>query len=268
VENISKDKGRLNMKSNRTSKSGSVEKALQILEVFDEKNPYLSLEEISKLTGFSKSSAFRMICSLENFGYLKRGVIAKTVQFSLGYAYLEKAQLVSNQLNIKELAKDEMVNLRNETGLTVQLAIREGENAIYIEQFESLNPIRLYPQIGRKAPLYSAACPRTLLAYLPDDEQEELLKRFKYHRFTKNTITDPEEVKRRCNMIRKNGYELSEGELHESTIAIATPIFGLSNNAIASLSLVGLEGDFEGKKSSLIRSLLQKASIISNKLHV
>ncbi|WP_126428590.1 IclR family transcriptional regulator [Brevibacillus marinus] len=253
--------------SDKLSKIGSVEKALQILECFTRKDPFLTLDEIANRTGFSRTTTFRMICSLEKFGYIKRKPTAGELQFSLGWAFLEKAQLVNEQIDIKEMAKEEMLQLRNQTGLSIQLAVRDGLDAVYIEQFESLKPFRLYPEIGRRAPLYSAACPRVLLAFLPDREREDLLQKFTYNSFTSHTLTSPERIRAELVKIRENGYAISKGELHEGTIAIAAPIFNFSQRVVASLSIIGLESDFtDMKMDELIGLLKSKADAISQKL--
>ena len=251
----------------KVSKIGSVEKALQILECFTRKDPSLSLDEIAKRTGFSRTTTFRMICSMEKFGYIKRKPTAAELQFSLGWVFLEKAQLVNEQMDIKEIAKEDMLQLRNQTGLSVQLAVRDGLEAVYIEQFESLQPIRLYPEIGRRAPLYSAACPRVLLAFLPDQEREHLLQKFNYNSYTSHTLTSPELIRRELVKIRENGYAISRGELHEGTIAIAAPIFNFSQTVVASLSIIGVNSDFtERKMEELISQLKTTAAAISQKL--
>jgi IclR family KDG regulon transcriptional repressor len=251
----------------KSSKNGSLEKALEIIECFDRKNPWLTLDEISKRTGYSRTTTFRMICSLEKFGYLRRKLTPGGIQFALGWTFLEKANQVTEQLDIRETAKVEMMGLRDETGLSVQLAIRDGMDAVYIEQFESLKPIRLYPQIGRRAPLYSAACPRVLLAFLPQKEQEKLLESFSYNSYTPNTITTPDQIKQELHQIREKGFAISKGELYEGTFAIAVPIYDYNNSVVAALSLIGLEQDFPEKDlEETIQLLQEKAKIISNKL--
>lgn len=180
----------------KISKNTSVEKALEILECFDHKHSTLTLEDISSITGYPKTTTFRLINSLESYGYLKRNNKYKETKFSLGWTFLNKGNLVSTQLNIREVANDDMIELRNDTGLTVQLAIKDGDQAVYIEQFESLKPIQLYPQIGKRAPLYAAACPRVLLAYLPEKERDHILNSSHFDSYTSNTLTDTKQIKK------------------------------------------------------------------------
>ncbi|WP_423800778.1 IclR family transcriptional regulator [Neobacillus sp. SAB-20_R2A] len=253
--------------NDKSSKSGSVEKALEILECFDRKNPFLTLDEISERTGFSRSTAFRMICSLEKFGYIKRKQTSGEVQFSLGWSFIEKSHLVVEQMDLREAARDIMKDLRDETGLSVQLAIRDGLDAVYIDKIESLKPIRVYPEIGRRAPLYAAACPRVLLAFLPENEQTKLLIKFAYRPITEKTMNSIEQIQQQLQTIKEKGYEISKGELHEGTIAIAVPIFDHYYSAVASLSVIGLENDFsEGSIQQIIEALNRCSANISFKL--
>lgn len=227
------------------SKNGSVEKALQVIECFDLRTPSLTLEELSLKTGFPKPTVFRLISSLEKFGYIKRVSQEGQHKFKLGMAFLEKGEIVNSHFDIRELAKQEMLSLRNETGLSVQLAIRDGNEAVYIEQFEALTPFSVYPQIGRRVPLYAAACPRVLLAFLPVEEQQSIIESYSYTSFTPYTKIDHAKVVTELREIKEKGFSISKGELHEGTIAIAVPVFNVNHTVIAALSVIGMDRNLE-----------------------
>ncbi|EFV74008.1 IclR family transcriptional regulator [Cytobacillus sp. FSL W8-0315] len=233
------------MMKERQSKSGSVEKALSILELFSMKTPSLTLDAIAERSGFPKPTVFRMLCSLEKFGYVKRVTLEGQMRFKLGMAFIEKSQIVTSDFDIREYAKSELLELRNNTGLSVQLAVRDGDHAVYIEQFESLNPIRVYPQVGRRVPLYAAACPRILLAYLPEDEQDYILSNYEYTSFTSKTKINYDSIKKELNEIKAKGYSLSHGELYEGTTAIAVPVLGRLKEVLGAISMIGMSQDFE-----------------------
>ncbi|RHW42781.1 IclR family transcriptional regulator [Neobacillus notoginsengisoli] len=243
-----------------SSRSGSVEKALRIVECFDLKHPSLSLEELSVMTGFPKPTVFRMICSLEKFGYIRRAAKEGQLRFQLGMGFLEKSQIVNSQLDIRASAKKEMLRLRNETNLSVQLAIRDGQDAVYVEQFEALKLIRVFPQVGRRVPLYAAACPRVLLAVLPEEEQKAILAGAEYQLFTPHTKTDEEQILEELAGIRRDGYAVSKGELYEGTIAVAVPIKNINAEVLAALSVIGTEQDFEDEKIDVYIEKLMAAA--------
>ncbi|MED2974257.1 IclR family transcriptional regulator [Fictibacillus sp. B-59209] len=241
---------------NKSSKNGSVEKALNILEFFNERDPFYTLQQLSTETGYPKTTLFRLLCSLEKFGYVRRIIKNGEILFALGWSFLEKAALVKDQINLKELARDEMISLRNKTNLSVQLALQDGKEAIYIEQIPSFQPIRIYPEIGKRVPLYSAACPRVLLAYLSHREQEGILS---------DSISN--NLHQELVHIREKGFAVSKGELAEGTMAMAVPIFDGQEDIIASLSVIGLEHDpiFKDTKE-VINNLKTASEAISTKL--
>ncbi|MEH7121783.1 MULTISPECIES: IclR family transcriptional regulator [unclassified Bacillus (in: firmicutes)] len=223
----------------------SVEKALNILECFDSKNTWLTLNEISMKTGYSKTATFRMIKSFEGYGYVKRDSTLKEAKFSLGWAFLLKANLITEQMDIREIAKDDLIELRNKTELTVQLAIRDGNEAVFIEQIESLNPIKIYSQVGKKARLYAAAGPRVLLAYINEQEQNHILATSELLAYTENTLIDIDQIKAELVKIQEHGYAISRGELYEGTMEIACPVFDVNGIVAGSISIVGIESDFK-----------------------
>jgi IclR family KDG regulon transcriptional repressor len=253
--------------STKISKSGSVEKALTILECFDIKNPYLTLDQLSNKTGFPRATVFRMICSLEKFGYIRRKETTGEMLFSLGMVFLEKEHIVSTQLDIREISRPYMLQIRNETGLSVQLAVRDGDEAVYIDHVESLNAIRFDPQIRFRAPLYAGSAPRVMLAYLPEKEIDEILDRTVIVAFTDRTKVDRRAIKEDLKFIKENGYSISRGELLKGTMAIAAPVFNINGHVTACLSIIGLDSDFkEDLLDGMIQSLIKHSRAVSSQL--
>lgn len=253
--------------SMKTSRSSSVDRALTVLDCFTEIDFYLSLNEIAQKSGIPRSTVFRMLTSLETFGYIKTVKTSEKTLYCLGHAFLEKGMLVHRHMDIREYARDHLIELRNELNLTVQLAIRDGLDALYIEQIPSFRPIQLYPAIGRKAPLYAAACPRVLLAFTENKEQTHLLSQYKFQAFTPNTPTEMTDIIKRLERIREEKYSVSRGELFEGTIAIAVPIFcPHTNDVLAALSVTGLENNFENVIDSYISILQHTSAQISKKM--
>lgn len=153
----------------------TVLKALELLQLFLD-HPQLTLQEAVHLSGQPKTSVYRMLMSLEEGGLLKRTDVGA---YELGLGFLQYGQAVSERMDIRREALPVMVRLNEEIGEAVNLIIRDGEEATYVEKVDTKEPIRVYTAIGRRAPLYAGACPRVLLAFLPDEEQEKYLSRVK-----------------------------------------------------------------------------------------
>lgn len=252
----------------KTTRSSSVDKALLLLECFKEKKWVLTLDDLVKQTGYPRSTVFRMLTSLEDYGYIRKFKLSNKTWYSLGFTFLEKGQMVHRNIDIRSYARESMLALRNELNLNVQLSIQDGINALYIEQIQSWRPIRLYPAIGRRAPLYAAACPRVILAYMESDEQKSILTESKFKFFTTNTTTDQTEIMETLKEIRRHGYSHSYGELIEGTYAMAVPVYyPSSQKVIAALSIVGLESDFTEDQNWYVSKLKETSSEIAEKFN-
>lgn len=250
-----------------SKRNSSIEKALIVLNCFSEQNFALTLDDISKITNIPRSTLFRILSTLEEYKYIKKSLVSNKTWYTLGYTFLEKGQMVHRHLDIRDYAKEEMIALRNEVNLNIQLAIQEGLDALYIEQIPSWRPVRLYPAIGRRAPLYAAACPRILLAYLDNKEQTEVLNRLNLKKFTNSTPIDRQDIEQIIMDIREKGYSVSRGELFDGTLAFAVPVFyPKSQKVLASLSIVGLENNYDKNFDYYISLLKETAGNIEKNL--
>lgn len=245
------------------SKNKTVVRSMDILNLF-RGYPKLSLDEIVQLSGMPKTSVHRMAGSLEDMGFLKKDIDSR---YSLGLLFLEFGQLVKERMDIRKIALPTMNYLRDEANEAVNLVIKEGNEAVYIEKLDTMQPVRVFTKIGRKAPLYGGACPRALLAFLPQMELNQYLNEIELISFASGTITDKEELRKVLTECRKNGYTVSHSELEDYTAAVAAPIFDSNNQVVASISLAGPSMRFQEEHlSELIRLIKNGANEISYKL--
>ncbi|MEK4341002.1 IclR family transcriptional regulator [Brevibacillus sp. FSL L8-0710] len=241
----------------------TVLKALELLQLFLD-HPQLTLQEAVHLSGQPKTSVYRMLMSLEEGGLLKRTDVGA---YELGLGFLQYGQAVSERMDIRREALPVMVRLNEEIGEAVNLIIRDGEEATYVEKVDTKEPIRVYTAIGRRAPLYAGACPRVLLAFLPDEEQEKYLSRVKLQPVADCTITDIDVLGRVLSESRQNGYTVSHSELYNDTSAVAAPIYDHSGSVIAGISIVGPTSRYkEGQIQLLAQKVIEAAQAISRKL--
>ncbi|WP_234122701.1 IclR family transcriptional regulator [Clostridium hydrogenum] len=244
-------------------KNKTVVKSMDILKLFRE-NSKLNLNEIVELSGIPKTSVYRMLGSLEEMEFLKKDDNGK---YELGFIFMEFGQLVKERMDIRKVALPTMYFLRDEIGEAVNLIIKEGNQAIYIEKLDTLKPIRVYTRIGRRAPLYGGACPRIILANLPEHVREQYINDIDLVPIGFGTITDKECLRKTLEQDRKNGYSVSHSELQDYSSAVAAPIFDSSNNIAASISLVGPSVRFQEEHlAKLIDAVKMGAKEISLKL--
>src|SRR5690625_2263700 len=155
----------------------SVIKALSLLELFSEEVQELSLKEIAEQSGLPKPTAYRLLSSLHYCGFLiKTKESEHDSKYRLGLKLLELGSLVSDQLELTQVAKPYMEELVQKVNEAVHIVISHDEHAIYIDKVESNRAIRLYTKVGKSVPLYIGSGPKLLLAYMNDDERTTVLR--------------------------------------------------------------------------------------------
>ncbi|MBY4605378.1 MULTISPECIES: IclR family transcriptional regulator [Bacillus] len=245
------------------NKNKTVVKSMALLNLFLHE-PCLTLSELVSLSGMPKTSVHRMVSSLEEMGFLNRD---SSGVYSLGLVFLEFGQLVADRLDIRKIAKPVMEELCREVDEAVQLIMRDGNEAIYVEKIEGTQTVRLYTAIGRRSPLYAGACARSILSFLPREEIETYIKQTELISIGSGTITDPEKLLQEIDASVQNGYTVSYSELENYTAAIGAPIFNHKRQVAAGISIAGFEARFTEDRLPYLTEKVKDAALqISRKL--
>ncbi|MDF2067108.1 IclR family transcriptional regulator [Bacillus sp. Cr_A10] len=244
-------------------KNKTVVRSMDILNLFVD-HAALTFQEIIELSKIPKSSVYRMLISLEEMGFIVKGADSK---YRLGLLFLTYGNLVSSRLDIRQIAYPIMQELHNELKEAINLIIRQGDEAIYIEKVDVYQKVRLYTAIGRRSPLYAGACSRVILSFLEDDEINSYLENVELKSFAMGTITDKEILLESIKNARTNGYTISHSELEDHTSAIAAPIFNNKGEIIGGISIAGIEANYQKDQVDFFaKKAIDAANIISERL--
>ncbi|HEX6988399.1 MAG TPA: IclR family transcriptional regulator [Bacillota bacterium] len=246
--------------------SRTVLKALALLDVLEQEEP-LGLTELARRVGMPKPTAYRLLNSLVETGLVRWTARGQNGAggYGLGYRLLELGNVMAERIDLRRLALPTMRALRDQTGDTVHLVVRDGLDAVYIEKVDSQAPIRLYTRVGRRLPLHVGACPRTLLAYAEPEVVEQVLSG-PLHPITEATITRPAELRRALEVTRRSGYTVGYGEAMPGTYAIAAPIYDHQGQVAAVVSVGGPVRHAEDNLDRLIDQVRGAALEISRQL--
>lgn len=210
----------------------SVERALDILSAFIGHEKSLSLTDISNKVHLHKSTVHRLLNSLEDRGFVEK--IPDVERYRLGMKIIELSSYASRSSDLIQTAIPEMKKLRDEMGETVSLYVRDGAERVRLHAIESTQAVRRIAIIGQRLPLYVGAASKVLIAYKPEEEQENIFtSSFWPKKF------DMEAYRDRLKDIRKSGYATSFEERESGVAAIAAPIFYENGRIAAALSLSG-----------------------------
>jgi len=92
-------------------------------------------------------------------------------------------------------------------------------------------------RVGHQAQLHATALGKVILAYLPDDKLQEILRGARFPKLTENTITDPEKLRQRLSVIRQNGFAVDDQEAVEGAKCIAAPVRDHTGQVVAAISI-------------------------------
>lgn len=243
----------------------SLERALRIIEILAHSEKPLGVTEIGKLIGVHKSTAYRLVYTLRQFGYVDQD--EETEKYYLGLKPLELSSIINERLDIKRLVRPYLEGLSDEIGETIHLAIREEDDVVYIDKIESKHAVRMYSRIGARAPLYCTALGKCLLAFGPESVIKKWVSKESLPQKTENTIKTGEELARELEEVRRQGYALDREEFEQGVRCIGVPILNKSGRAIAAISIsIPAFRVTEEKINEIISLLLKVKSEISEKL--
>jgi IclR family transcriptional regulator, KDG regulon repressor len=241
----------------------AVDRALALLEVVAD-HPGIGLSELARLTGSTKTLAFRMASTLEARGYLHKD--AETRGYMLGHKPLLLSEKMQHQMPLLRVANPVMDELVARTRENVSLLVREGLRSVCVGIRQSPQPIRLYSELGRQGPLHVGGGPKLLLAFAPEDVQAAVVAAA-LDRFTPETITDPVRLRALLGRIRAQGYNISHGDQDAGAFSIAAPVRDHLGRVVASLSVAGPQSRLTDDGERLyVRMLLDAAAEISARL--
>lgn len=226
------------MSANKDNSVQSLDRMIQILEELALHRDGCGVTTLSNLTGLHKSTVHRLLNTLMSRGYILKN--SENDKYSLGMRILYLSSAILDRMDIRTVAKPFLEELCRSTDEVIHLSTLDGTEAVYIDKVESPNKsVRMYSQIGKRVPLHCTGVGKILLAWLPDKDVEYLLGLKGMYAYTKNTITNIEDMKKHLAEIRKKGYAFDELEHEEEIRCVAAPIFDMSGKVVASVSVSG-----------------------------
>jgi len=235
----------------------TLEKCVRILTLFSETKPTATVSYIAKQLGLPTSTIYRYIAMLKQSGLIEQ--TGKAGMYCLGTKILELAHNVPKK-SLQETSLPIMGQLSRETGETVTLTGLREHDGICLEKADGHHAFRVSYERGTTFPLHAGASGKVLLAYLDPQKQDQIIRKLKYDKFSETTITEPKRLKAEIAAIKKQGFALSNGEIIRGTYGIAAPIFSLSRNVIAALSISAPNHRLEEKQRKQMAHLIVAAA--------
>lgn len=214
----------------------SVRRAVDVLFCYDADTPTLSPADVAARTGMNRTTAWRYMITLADRGLL-RVADEEAGRFALGSRVLRLAELFVRQWgDLTAIAQHALIALRDETGETAALHLREGWSRIVVAQVESRHDVRrTYTELGQPIALHLGAPSTAIAAWLDPAELRTCLAAIGAADSAVDITLLAEEL-RRC---REQGYAVSVGTRTPGSASLAAPIIGSDGRVIASVGISG-----------------------------
>jgi IclR family KDG regulon transcriptional repressor len=216
----------------------ALSRGLLILEILASHSQGLSLSAIARKSGLAKSSTHRLLQTLLINGYVRRDVRSSDHYFPSFKLLTLSSQLIQGT-DLAVIAHPHLEALAKTTGETVHLVLLDHDQAVYVAKVESPNPIRMYSQIGNRAPLHCTGVGKAILAFLPKERQNRVLNG-DLPRYTGNTLTDPGQLRAHLDHIRRQGYAIDNGEHEDNVLCMAMPLLSSAGQVVGAVSIAAV----------------------------
>ncbi len=194
----------------------------------------LSLTAIAQRSGIPLSTAHRLVAEWVTWGGLAR---QEDGRYSLGMRLWEVGVQTPTARNLRTIALPYLEDLYETTREHVHLAILDGRDALYLEKLSGHQAVRVISRVGGRLPLHATGVGLVLLAYAPATVIQDYLAE-PLQRFLPQTMTAPEELRRRLAGIRSQGIVRMSEEMTVGSSSLAAPIRDRTGQVVAAVSIV------------------------------
>ena len=244
--------------------SGSIKKALSIIECVGKSTRPLKASEVANSTKLERATAFRILTYLTSLGYLFKDV--DTNLYSLGHKIFEFGDKSDYLKTLTTLCLNSIRNLSVETEHITYLAVLEGPHVVYCDKVDPTGDSA--PRAFRmRLDAHSCALGKAMLAYKSLEELKEIYKSYSLYKHTVNTIISLDKLHVELRKVRSVGYSVNEAETFDYVYGVGAAILNSQNRAVAAISLSGTKSSINLKTiPNLAKKVIEASRSISLKL--
>ncbi|WP_282607492.1 IclR family transcriptional regulator [Pelagibius sp. Alg239-R121] len=219
--------------NNRILGTQSFSRSIAVLQLISERDSP-SVSDLLKLCDLTRPTLYRILASLEAEGLIQQ---TSDKRYRLGARLVGLAHKALAQMDLRSLARPSLEMLRDDTGETVHLAVRNREQMIYIDKIESREVVRMASTIGTPVPFHSSSVGKAYLSAMPHEDALALLDRLPLDAVTDQTNTDRDRLKRFMIRADELGYAYDDQENEKDIVCFGAAIRDVSGGPVAAVSV-------------------------------
>lgn len=215
--------------------SGTVGKALEILDEIAAIGRPVRFSELLERSPHPKATLYRFLQTLTNQEMLSYDPERQT--YSLGIRLVRLAHAAWKQASLAPIARRHVDALAERVGETVHLAQMESGQVLYVDKRNAAEPIEMFSQAGKVGPGYCTGVGKAIMAFMEPEAQARAIEQQSFYRYTANTCTSPEALRKELAAIRAEGVAFDREEHEPGIICIAAPILTGRGRVIGGMSI-------------------------------
>lgn len=252
------------MAQRRQGASSTALKALKTLEIVADTPADLSVQELAEKLGTDKTTAYRMLITLEEAGYVARDESGK--RYSLTYKVVSLSRNLLAENEVSKLVIQTLREISSATQETLHFSVLDRDEAVLVHRVKGAQLVNVDFQIGDRSPLHATSIGKVLLAYQDYRYIEDVVSNG-LRRYAENTRTDPDDLRRELQLIRSQGYAYDDHEFSDSMRCLAVPVFEGGGRLTGGISISGPDFRFTPEKLEELKDpLMDGANRLSRHL--
>jgi IclR family transcriptional regulator, acetate operon repressor len=237
----------------------SVARALRLVEIVAAGPPGgLSLSQLARALGASKSSTLALARTLMAFGYLRGAQPGPG--YALGVGLIRLGDIVGRQLSIADLCRPRLEDLAQATKMTTAVAISDEGYPVFVDRVVGPSDERFPALLGQREPPHASAAGKAILAAMDEDGIRRMCAEAGLAPRTGRTITDIDTLLDDLAEARRRGYAVTDEEYVEGMVGLAAAFSGRDGSSAGAVSMTGSKSDLPGWRVDEIGRAVRRAA--------
>jgi IclR family acetate operon transcriptional repressor len=209
----------------------SIERVFEVLETMADAGGVIGLSQLASQSGLPLPTIHRLVRTLVDLGYVRQ---EPSREYALGPRLVRLGDISSGLLT--RWATPHLQQVADALGESTNLAVLDGDQIMYVAQAPGSHSMRMFTEVGRRVRAHGTAAGKAILAQLPAEKVEGMLRRSGMPSLTEHTITDRARFTRELALTRERGYAIDDGEQERGVRCVAVALPGASIRAATSIS--------------------------------
>lgn len=243
----------------------AVERTMQLLEALVRYPEGKGVLELSAELDIHKADVSRILSTLEDMGYVIQDEVS--ARYIIAFKFIAMALSYQDKTQLEDIVRPVLVELVQEIGESVQFAVEQNRQLIYVDRVDGIKPLRVASMLGKMAPLHATAAGKVWLSSLSRDDVASLMKERNMKAFTERTITNIEDLFIEIEKVGTQGFATSDEEINRTVFALAAPVLDRKRRVRAAVVATIPKYEASAKRIEFVKlGVIRSANVLTERL--